>query len=66
MALNEQMAEAEKAISPAAKVVFDGLSITTVLASLMGYLPALAAGASLVWTLIRIYETKTVQRWLKK
>jgi hypothetical protein len=26
----------------------------------------LAAFASLVWTLIRIYETATVQRWIKR
>ena len=43
----------------------DALSIGTVVATLAGWLPALAALATLVWTGIRIYETKTVQRWLK-
>ena len=66
MTPNEQMTEAAKSISPAAKSVFDGFSIAGALGALMGYLPALAAAASLIWTLIRIYETKTVQRWLKR
>ena len=43
----------------------DALSIGTVIATLAGWLPALAALATLVWTGIRIYETKTVQRFLK-
>lgn len=47
------------------KHLFDGVSIASAFGALVGYLPAIAAGASLVWTLIRIYETKTVQRWLK-
>lgn len=46
------------------KHIFDGVSIASVLGTLAGYLPAMAAGASLVWTVIRIYETKTVQRML--
>lgn len=53
-------------MSDQAKTVFDGLSIASVIASLAGYLPTIAAAASLIWTLIRIYETRTVQRWLKK
>ena len=43
----------------------DALSIGTVVATLAGWLPALAALATLVWTGIRIYETKTVQRLIK-
>lgn len=48
------------------KHIFDGLSIGATLAALAGWLPVVAALASLVWTLIRIFETKTVQRWLRK
>ena len=48
------------------KTVLDGLSVLTVLGTLVDMLPALAAGLSVVWTLIRIYETNTVQRWLGK
>jgi len=46
----------------ATKVTVDGLSIVVVLGTLAQALPAIAAAASLIWTLIRIYETKTVQR----
>lgn len=48
------------------KRIIDGVSLAGVLACLADYLPAAAAGASLIWTIIRIYETKTVQGWIKK
>lgn len=54
------------AISENSKLAFDGLSVSTVVAALAGWLPVIAALASLVWTLIRIYETKTVQEFLLK
>lgn len=47
-----------------AKHILDGASVAAAVASLFAWLPPLAAFASLVWTCIRIYETKTVQRWL--
>lgn len=47
-------------------MVIDGLSIGTVLATLAGVFPSLAALFTIIWTLIRIYETKTVQRILGK
>ena len=47
------------------KHIIDGASITTVMGTLMNWLPAVAALFSIVWTTIRIYETKTVQGWLK-
>ena len=43
------------------KWIIDLASITTVVGTLWGALPALAALFSLVWSLIRIYETKTFQ-----
>ena len=49
-----------------AKIIFDVSSLTIVAGTLMSYLPAVAAVASIVWSCIRIYETKTVQRWIKK
>lgn len=49
-----------------AKAVIDLSSITVVLATLVEWLPAAAALASLIWSVIRIYETETVQRWIKK
>ena len=48
------------------KACGDGLSVCTVVATLAGWLPAVAALASLIWSLIRIYETDTVQKWLGK
>jgi len=49
-----------------AKAVIDLSSITVVLATLVEWLPAVAALASLIWSIIRIYETQTVQRWVEK
>ena len=49
-----------------AKQVVDGISMATVVGALVDILPAVAAGITIVWTGIRIYETKTVQRWLGK
>ena len=43
------------------KWIIDLASITTVVGTLWGALPALAALFSLIWSLIRIYETKTFQ-----
>lgn len=48
------------------KQIFDLMSLGTILATLLGWLPHVAAVLSVIWTLIRIYETKTVQGWLKK
>ena len=47
-----------------AKHVVDALSIGTVAGTLAGILPHMAALFTIVWTVIRIYETKTVQRIL--
>ena len=48
------------------KHVTDGLSILTIVGTLAEILPALAALFSLVWSLIRIWETQTVQDWIKR
>jgi hypothetical protein len=50
----------------AVKQVADGVSIITVVGTLAGILPSIAAIFTIVWTGIRIYETATVQRWLGK
>ena len=47
------------------KHVLDGLSVITVLGALVDILPAVAALFTIIWTGIRIYETKTVQNWIK-
>jgi hypothetical protein len=48
------------------KTIGDVVSIGTVAATLVEWLPAVAAILTIVWTLIRIYETDTVQKLLKK
>jgi len=46
--------------------LMDVTSIGVLLGSLADILPHVAAIFTIVWTCIRIYETKTVQEWLKK
>jgi hypothetical protein len=41
------------------------VSLGSVLAVLAGLLPVIAAFGAVVWYAISIYETKTVQRWLR-
>jgi hypothetical protein len=48
------------------KAGMDAISVFTMLGALIQLLPALAALVTIVWTSIRIYETRTVQEWLKK
>lgn len=50
----------------AVKHVVDVASISTVIASLVGWLPSVAALLSIVWSVIRIYESQTIQSWLRK
>jgi hypothetical protein len=53
-------------LDEATKHVLDGASVVTVLGTMAQVLPPLAALFTIVWTCIRIYETKTVQRILGK
>lgn len=48
------------------KHILDALSIGTMLGTLFQMLPNIAALITIIWTLIRIYETKTVRGWLGK
>lgn len=48
------------------KQIIDLVSITTVFGTLMGALPSIAALLSIVWSGLRIYETKTVQRFISR
>ena len=45
------------------KHALDFASIFTAVGTLLSWLPHLAALFTIVWTGIRIYETKTVQNW---
>jgi hypothetical protein len=51
-------------ISEASKHLLDGVSAITVLGTLTQFLPPLAALFTIVWTILRIYESETVQKWL--
>ena len=44
----------------------DALSVGVALATLIQILPAIAAGVTIVWTTIRIFETRTVREWMGK
>jgi len=44
------------------KHMLDGVSLLTVIGTLVEFLPAVSALLSIVWLAIRIYETDTVQR----
>jgi hypothetical protein len=48
------------------KITGDILSVTTVVGTLMGMLPSIAAIFTILWTGIRIYETDTVQKLLNR
>jgi hypothetical protein len=48
------------------KQIADAASVVTVVGTLAGVLPAMAALFTIVWTGIRIYETETVQRLIGK
>lgn len=50
----------------AAKYIIDALSIGVVVGTVIKLLPAVAAFMSIIWTTIRIYETRTVQKFLGK
>ena len=50
----------------ASKYIVDALSFVTVLGTLAEMLPSIAALFTIIWTGIRIYETKTVQKWIGK
>ena len=48
------------------KGVVDTVSVITVVGTLVDALPAIAALLSIVWTLIRIFESETIQKLLNK
>lgn len=48
------------------RYALDAVAAITTLGTLVKALPAIAALLTIVWTAIRIYETRTVQRLLGK
>ena len=53
-------------INEPTKHVLDWTSLGLAVGTLIQILPAIAAVWTIAWYSIRIYETKTVQDWLKK
>ena len=49
-----------------AKAVVDVVAVTTTVSTLMGWLPAVAAALSIVWTVVRIFETNTIQNLIHR
>jgi|TARA_R110002126_G_scaffold141223_1_gene286138 hypothetical protein len=56
---------ADCAMNEEIKIGFDATSLAVVGATLASWLPATAAVLSIVWTVIRIRETKTYRKWRK-
>lgn len=48
------------------KTVLDMASVFTVVGTLMDVIPTVAAIFTIIWTGVRIYETATVQKLLRK
>ena len=48
------------------RVGLDALSVFTVIGTLIDMLPSIAAVVTIVWTIIRIYETDSVQKLFRR
>ena len=46
------------------KGAMDVVSISTTVAAIVGWLPAIATILTIIWTLLRIYETVAVQQFI--
>lgn len=53
-------------LSDITKHTLDGLSIIATLGALVSFLPAVSTLLSIVWLSLRIYESETVQKLIKK
>jgi len=60
-----QMTDPFEHVNEAIKHGIDALSVVTVIGTLANMLPSIAALFSIIWSVIRIYETKTVRGWLR-
>ena len=48
------------------KTVVDAVAMTTTISTLLGWMPVVAAALSIIWTALRIWETKTIQGLFNK
>jgi hypothetical protein len=62
----KELLEKLDSVNEHTKSVIDWTSIGVAFGSLLQIRPSIAAALSILWTVIRIYETKTVQKWLGK
>lgn len=53
-------------LSDSVKAAGDILSLSVVVGALTQMLPSVAAILTIIWTALRIYETRTIQRLLGK
>lgn len=44
----------------------DALSVGVVVGTIAQFLPPIAAVLTIIWTIIRIWETETVQKWYSR
>lgn len=50
--------------NPIVSWIGNSASVGLIVSSIIGWLPATAATIAVIWYMIQIYESKTVQRWL--
>ncbi|PZU13826.1 MAG: hypothetical protein DI606_04470 [Sphingobium sp.] len=50
----------------AARYVADGLSLGALIGAIANLLPSIASLLTVIWMLIRIWETESVQRWTRR
>jgi hypothetical protein len=62
----KELLEKLDAVNEHTKSIIDWTSVGVAFGSLLQILPSIAAALSILWTIIRIYETKTVQNFIKK
>ena len=43
----------------------DVMSALAVVGAILGFLPAFAAGGALIWYCVQIWESKTIQKWVR-
>ena len=48
----------------AIKTVGDGFAVIVTVGAVVKILPAIASGLTIIWLILRIYESATVQRWI--
>ena len=48
------------------KALIDGASIAAAGGAMLQLLPHIAAGLSIIWTLLRLWESPTVQGWITR